>query len=379
MLYGIGNPPNMEENDDSCVNDPLDVSLVGSNVVGNILDVAGNDKARMKNTPDMEKSGGKNTKNTLDVGVNSGNVTSNTLDVGENGESGMGDFRVDDSSRGVKYRKVVAIVGSRRSTQYGREIAYELAKKLAERGAIIVSGLAYGIDAAAHKGALAGGGETVAVLGTAIDEISPGGNRGLACEILAQNGMIMSEYFPGEKVFTKTSYLERNRLIAGLADVVVVVEAAKKSGSLNTAAHAISENRDLWAVPGDIWRSTSEGCNRLIAQGAMPLVSIEEFLEEVVPMECVYGTGRIGAGGSGGEVNGRGGECGGLSLPKGENELENKIIRLIANGVNDGEQILAKIGISGAEFNVAITFLELRGVVKALGCNKWRVIMGWFI
>ena len=169
--------------------------------------------------------------------------------------------------------KTVAIVGSRHNTRYGEEIAYKLAYELAKKGVIIVSGLAYGIDSIAHRGCLAAGGITVAVLGNRINHIHPSVHTKLAREIIEKNGCIISEYAPLTKEYAdsplapgefcseetgersleyKTSFLYRNRLIAGLADVVVVAEAAEQSGSLNTAAHALEQGKDVFAVPGNI-------------------------------------------------------------------------------------------------------------------------------
>ena len=144
--------------------------------------------------------------------------------------------------------KTVAIVGTRRPTKYGEEIAYKLALEVAKRGGVVVSGLAYGIDGIAARGALDGGGATVAVLGTPIDQIYPRAHTGLAARIVENGGCVMSEvpagtqlgeeYVTGVKYHPKTCFLERNRIIAGLADVVVIPEAAERSGSLNTAAGA---------------------------------------------------------------------------------------------------------------------------------------------
>ncbi len=162
--------------------------------------------------------------------------------------------------------KTVAIVGSRHNTRYGKEVAYKMAYELAKRGVIIISGLAYGIDSVAHQAALDAGGTTIAVLGTPIDQIYPKNHVGLAKDIINNGGAVLSEYAPGEKVYMKASFLERNRIISGLADIVVIVEAAEKSGTLNTAAHALNQGKEVYAVPGNITSPYSVGCNKLIAQ-----------------------------------------------------------------------------------------------------------------
>ena len=181
----------------------------------------------------------------------------------------------------IERPKAVAIVGSRHNTKYGEEVAYKLAYELARHGVIIISGLAYGIDSIGHRAAIDAGGKTIAVLGTPIDEIYPRNHKTLAEEIVKTGGAIISEYAPGTRVFPKTSFLERNRIISGLSDIVVVVEAAERSGSLNTATHAIDQGKDVYAVPGNITSIYSTGCNKLIRQGAIP--EPDDILRELFP------------------------------------------------------------------------------------------------
>ena len=159
--------------------------------------------------------------------------------------------------------RTVAIVGARKMTAYGETWAFQLAKELAEMGVVIVSGMATGIDAAAHRGALAAGGRTIAFLGTPIDKIYPAENVGLFHEILDNSGAVLSEIAAEEEYYPKTSFLERNRLIAGVADAVIIVEADLRSGSLNTAAHALEQGVPLFALPGDVSRQMSQ--RRLLA------------------------------------------------------------------------------------------------------------------
>ena len=178
--------------------------------------------------------------------------------------------------------KTVAIVGARKMTSYGESIAFKIASELASRGVIIASGMALGIDASAHKGALSVGGKTIAFLGTEITNIYPPQNRGLFDEILESNGAVFSEYGPGELEACRLgtdSFLRRNRLIAGISDAVIVVEADIKSGSLNTATHAMSEGIPVFAVPGDINRQMSRGCNKLLSKGAFAYTSVDDILE----------------------------------------------------------------------------------------------------
>lgn len=260
-----------------------------------------------------------------------------------------------------KRLKSVAIVGTRKPTAYGREIAYDLAYKAAEKGAVVVSGLAFGIDSVAHRAALDAGGITVAVLGTAIDQIYPAAHRGLAEEIIEKGGVVLSEVAPGVRFRwqneAKKCFLERNRLIAGLSDVVVIPEAAERSGSLNTAMHALDQGREIFAVPGDIARPMSRGCNRLIAKGgAMPYLGPEDVLGALFPAS----RGRKG--------------CRAVQMAlMGDNEAETAILGLIAGGMVDGEEILTASGLAVSEFGQQMTLLEVKGRVRALGANRWAL------
>ncbi len=174
----------------------------------------------------------------------------------------------------------VAIVGSRTATRYGLEVAEELGGRLGAAGWPIVSGLALGIDAAAHRGCVDAGGTAVAVLGSGIDRLYPRRNEALGERILVTGGAIVSEFGPGIAP-EPWRFPCRNRIISGLSGVVVVVEAADRSGALITANLALSHGREVIAVPGDIRRETSKGCNRLIRDGAHPMVDVDEAVELV--------------------------------------------------------------------------------------------------
>lgn len=171
---------------------------------------------------------------------------------------------------------VVAMVGSRKSTAYGRTIAREIASSLAEAGITIVSGMARGIDSAAHKGALEQG-RTVAVFGAGIDKIYPPENRDLAKEI-EKSGAIISEYPPGTPP-RALNFPGRNRIIAGLAKVVLIIEASKRSGALITADFALEQGKDILVVPGSIKSAVSAGCHGLIKDGAGVIESADDVLE----------------------------------------------------------------------------------------------------
>ena len=175
----------------------------------------------------------------------------------------------------------VALVGSRKASVSGLDTARSLGRALAERGVCVVSGLALGVDAAAHEGALEAGGFTVGVLGCGIDVVYPRSNRRLFEEVRA-SGALVSEYHLGEAPLA-WRFPARNRIIAGLCETVVVVEAPEKSGVLITARHALDAGADVWAVPGPPGLQECRGSNRLIADGAGCLWDIPEFVDSVAP------------------------------------------------------------------------------------------------
>ena len=244
----------------------------------------------------------------------------------------------------------VAIVGSRKPTAYGREITLRLAKELAENGVIVVSGLALGHDGLAHRGCLDGGGTTVAVLGTPIDQIYPRTNFALAQEIIDSGGAIISEIGSGEKFYPNTSFLARNRLISALADIIIVIEAGERSGTLNTAGHALEQGKDLMIVPGNITSPLSAGCNRLISQGATPMLHVNDVLEKL-----------------------------GLNtkqtslISAGNTPSEKKIFKLIRQGISDGDELISKSNLSASEVSMALTMLEINAVIRPLGANNWAI------
>ncbi|MDD6056995.1 MAG: DNA-processing protein DprA [Clostridiales bacterium] len=176
-------------------------------------------------------------------------------------------------------KKAVAVVGARRCSEYGYAVAKTLASRLAANGVTVISGMALGIDAAGHKGALSCNGITTAVLGCGVDVCYPSGNRGLYLE-LEKKGGILSEYPPGTEPIPGF-FPERNRIIAGLCDVLVVVEAKERSGSLITADCALELGKDVYAVPGRICDPLSGGTNMLIRQGAGIVSGMEDFLNEL--------------------------------------------------------------------------------------------------
>lgn len=171
----------------------------------------------------------------------------------------------------------VAIVGSRSASQYARQVARALAAGLAEAGVVVTSGMARGVDGAAHEACLAAGGATIAVLGTGVDVAYPAEHRALA-ERIAARGLLMSELPPGTAPLA-WHFPRRNRIISGLSRAVVVVEASQKSGSLITARMALEQGREVMAVPGSVLHGRNSGAHALIKDGAMPVESAADILD----------------------------------------------------------------------------------------------------
>lgn len=269
---------------------------------------------------------------------------------------------IDDPPEGLFYmgqlpktrQKAIAIVGSRKPTSYGKEVTQQLAYDLAKYGLTIISGLALGVDAIAHQAALDAGGTTVAVVVNQLPDISPRTNLGLAKQMIAAGGAIVSEYGPDTSApFGKFSFLKRNRLVSGLADAVLITEAAARSGTLNTASHALAQGREVFIVPGNITSPLSMGCNNLLKQGASPVTEVRDIIEIIAP-ELLQANQQT-------------------RLIIGDNPAEDTIIKLIMGGTRDGEELQAKSGLTAAEFSIALTMLEVNGLIRPLGANNWTI------
>jgi DNA processing protein len=244
----------------------------------------------------------------------------------------------------------VAIVGTRRPSAYGKEVTHRLAGDLAKRGVVIVSGLALGVDAIAHAAALEAGGTTLAVLGNGLPKIQPTTNRSLADSIVRSGGAILSEYDRDDDA-RPHYFLQRNRLVAGLADAIIITEATTRSGTLNTAAHALDQGKEIFVVPGNITSPLSAGCNALLKQGARLVTDYQDVLDVIAP----------------------GAEKSQTILPLGSNALETAIIGLISSGIRDGDELLERSEVSATEFSTALTMLELAGTIRPLGGNQWTI------
>lgn len=251
----------------------------------------------------------------------------------------------------------VAIVGSRRATPYGLEQADLLAADLAARGVTIVSGLARGIDAAAHRGALRVGGRTIAVLGSGVDVIYPPEHRRLADEV-AERGAVVSQFAPGTPPLPQ-NFPIRNRVIAALSRAVVVVEAAEQSGSLITARLAAELGREVLAVPGRVTSPESRGANRLIQDGAAVVMGWEDVVA-VLPERwkaCLTPTEQVEAAG-GAAVAGRGAAEG---EPSGY-----QILALLGEDPVDIDAVIEGSGLGAGRVAAALLDLELEGRVRQI-------------
>jgi DNA processing protein len=240
--------------------------------------------------------------------------------------------------------RAVAIVGTRGASSYGLAVGTEIAEELARTGVVVVSGLALGIDGAAHRAAVTAGGRSVAVLPSPIDRIYPPRHRPLARDILRAGGALVSEVPVGVPV-GRPDFARRNRIIAGLAEAVVVVEAPDHSGALLTASAAVAIGRELYAVPGRVDSASSRGCNRLIAdQQATIVTSSASLLRQI-------------------------GIASGERPPavKVLSEVEGLVLRRLLERSGSIEELIDRTGQTPASVASALTLLEARGLVNPFG------------
>jgi DNA processing protein len=247
-------------------------------------------------------------------------------------------------------RPRVAIVGSRGPSTYGQQVTTRLARELAEQGIVIISGLALGVDALAHQAALEVDGLCLAVLPGPVDQIYPRGNQRLAEEILAKGGALTSEYGSGEISF-KQNFIARNRLVSGLAQAVLITEATVKSGSRHTVDFAADQGRTLLAVPGNITSNLSEGPNRHLKTGAIPVTECQDVLEALGLQNHATPARQV----------------------RGDNPAEQTILDLLLTGITEGDKLLTRSHLATTEFNQALTMLEITGKIRPLGANHWSI------
>ena len=256
-----------------------------------------------------------------------------------------GDWRPEDAI-------AVAIVGTRRITAYGRQVTEQLSGYLAANGITIVSGLARGVDEAAHSAALAAGGRTAAVLGSGVDRIYPPENRGLADKIMA-SGALLSDY-PMGTAPESTNFPPRNRIISGLTMATIVVEAGESSGALITAEFAAEQGRDVFAVPGNILAPQSKGTNKLIQSGALSLLSPEDVLQ--------------------GLHLGRAGEQRAARRHLPVDEIERQVMDALGSEPLHVDDIRGHTGLPVEKVSAALVMMELKGMVRQVGGMQYIAV-----
>jgi DNA processing protein len=250
------------------------------------------------------------------------------------------------------HEQMIGIVGTRHSTEHGRRFTHRLAGDLAAAGLTVVSGMAEGIDAAAHKGALDRGGVTVAIWGTPLDVVYPPSNRELAKRI-AEQGAIYSEYLPGVET-SPSNFPERNRIISGLSEAVVVVEAGRKSGALITAQCALDQGRDLFAVPGRPGAEKSDGTNELIKSGARLLTDAEDIFAEMPRLR--------------GEISARQ-----INRTVELTDTERKLVEALASGPLQLDLLGRQCGLAVNAVMEYLLAMELKGIVQELPGKRFAL------
>lgn len=253
-----------------------------------------------------------------------------------------------DNLPDILSRPRVAIVGSRRISAYGQAVTEKFASELASQGVVVVSGLAFGVDAAAHRAALSAGGLTAAVLPGGAGDIYPRSHRGLAEQILQCGGAIIYEHPPGTPAY-KWNFIGRNRIVSGISHALLITEASVKSGTMHTARFALEQGKDVFAVPGNITSPTSEGTNNLIRSGASLAASPSDILEALGIRSAAR------------------------KQPRSSDPAEQCILDLLGADVADGADVLERSGLPVERFNQTLTMLEITGRIRALGNNHWAV------
>ncbi len=243
---------------------------------------------------------------------------------------------------------LITIVGTRKPSAYGRQVTQDFSRRLVQAGFTIVSGLAFGVDSLAHQATLESQGRTLAVIGSGVDDrsITPQSHLALAHRIIEQGGALLSEYIPGTQA-TVGTFPARNRIMAGMSPLTLVIEASEQSGTLITARLALEYHRDVCAVPGSIFSPGSVGCHHLIQQGAKLITSLEDILEEL-PAPTFTSQ----------EPS---------SLPLALSQDEALVFELLAQEPLHIDQIILKTKKSASEITPLLTLLEMKGLAKNIG------------
>lgn len=251
-------------------------------------------------------------------------------------------------------QRALSMVGTRKATVTGRDTAYNLSKQLVGYGITIISGLAHGIDSAAHRGAIEGGGRTIAVLGCGIDTFYPRDNQKLAMDII-KNGALISEFPVGTPPEAR-NFPRRNRVISGLALGVIVVEAPEKSGALITASVAAEQGREVFAIPGNIFNPNSSGTNRLIQDGAKLVMNVDDILSEFNIVRESVQTRTV------------------TEQIAPSNTLEAQILQHLSADPIHIDDLVRQLGLPVATVSSTLTILELKGLARATGYMQYCLI-----
>lgn len=245
-------------------------------------------------------------------------------------------------------RPRLSVVGTRKPTPYGIQVTKSIVQELAVQGVVIISGLAFGVDSVAHKTCIEARGQTIAVLPTNLEEIYPVSHQRLAQSIIDSGGALVSEYPPGSIAY-KTNFVARNRLVSGLSEGILIIEAAHQSGTLHTANFALEQGKDVMVLPGNIISPLSAGTNNLLKEGATPITSSQDIINALGLAKSTAEPLRIMA----------------------ADAQEAAILDLIYSGTSDSGKLLEQCGMKPSLFNQTLTILEITGKVRALGAGHY--------
>ncbi len=251
------------------------------------------------------------------------------------------------------FGRAIAIVGSRRETRYGREQAHKIARGLAEHGVTVVSGLARGIDTAAHRGAIDGGGRTVAVLGSGINRLYPPENKELAGKIIETGGAIISEFAPNAEPMA-FHFPYRNRLVSGLCQGTLLIEAREKSGTLITVGHALAQGREVFALPGQVDMPGSAVPHKMLREGARLATCYEDILEDMGWGPAAPDAEQI------------------HFIPPDLTNEQKQIYDALCDEPLEFQELIDRLSIPAPDLNAQITMLELSGLIEALPGRQFR-------
>ena len=257
----------------------------------------------------------------------------------------------------LKHTRIAAMVGSRAASYAGLKAARKIARDLSKGGVSIISGLAYGIDSESHRGCIEGGSPTIAVMGCGLDQSYPAGNEQLRNDILFGGGLIISEYAPGAKPIGH-HFPYRNRIISGLADTVILMEARIRSGSMTTIGHALSQGKEVYAYPGDPTSPLTEANRLLLREGAHYFTEAQDILTDMNWLDNHT-------------LLGQNSDCSASPLP--ENKAEAAICKALVKGELGFDELLQATGLTSSELLSTLTILQIRKRIEPLPGKKYQL------